>query len=31
MGTEAINTIYNLMKNGTSENIKLKSFNVHYG
>lgn len=25
MGTEAINTIYNIMKNGTSENIRLKA------
>lgn len=25
MGTEAINTIYNIMKNGTSENIKLRA------
>ena len=25
MGTEAINTIYNIMKNGTSENIRLRA------
>ena len=25
MGTEAINTIYTIMKNGTSENIRLKA------
>lgn len=25
MGTEAINTIYSIMKNGTSENIKLRA------
>lgn len=25
MGTEAINTIYKIMKNGTSENIRLKA------
>lgn len=25
MGTEAINTIYSILKNGTSENIKLRA------
>ena len=25
MGTEAINTIYNIMKNGTTENLRLKA------